>query len=117
MTPSTMPAQLPLFPVVPAARPVMNNPLFLTEDGQLVYHVRKNDDEPESPLMHYWFSFSPDNSKPVDVRRLPGYNEPEYEPQANAVESSQYWLKQLATEAARVIRLALQNGCFAQSTE
>jgi hypothetical protein len=101
-----------LFDNLPAPRRAMSNPIFINVDGVLIYHVRKNDWEPESSLMKNWFSREPNNRAPVDVRSLAGYVEPEYEPQGDPMASSERWNQQLAAEAERVIRLALANGTF-----
>jgi hypothetical protein len=101
---------------LPAAAPKMQNPLAFTENGVPVFRVRKNDDDPQSPLQKYWYSFFADNRQPIDVRKLPGYDEPEYESQGSVVERSERLNRALATEAERVIRLALQNGLFALTT-
>lgn len=91
----------------------MQNPLAFTETGVPVFRVRKSDDDPRSELQKFWYSFFADNSQPLDVRELPGYREPRYDPTGNAVERSQRWVESLATEAERVIRLAIQTGLFA----
>lgn len=106
-----------LFTNLPAKRKAMSNPVFINVDGVLIYHVRKNDDEPESTIQKFWFSRHHDNRAPVDVRTLPGYDEPEYERQSNPQASSDRWNQQLATEAERVIRLALSAGCFVSRLE
>lgn len=91
----------------------MKNPLAFTENGVPVFRVRKNDEDPQSELQKFWYSFFADNSQPIDVRELPGYREPRYDPTGKAIGRSQRWVQSLATEAERVIRLALQNGLFA----
>lgn len=98
---------------LPGTTPKMKNPLAFTESGVPVFRVRKNDDDPRSELLKFWYSFFADNRQPIDVRELPGYREPRYNPAGDAVERSQRWVQALATEAERVIRLALQNGLFA----
>ena len=103
-----MPAQTPT-----AAAAKMQNPQAFTENGVPVFRVRKNDDDPRSELQKFWYSFFADNSQPIDVRTLPGYSEPEYDPSGDVMERSIRWNRALATEAERVIRLALQNGLFA----
>lgn len=100
-------------PTAIAAAPQMKNPLAFTENGVPVFRVRKNDDDPKSALQNYWYSFFADNSQPIDVRTLPGYSEPEYDPTGTLMERSERLTQALATEAERVIRLALQTGLFA----
>lgn len=97
----------------PAAAEKMQNPLAFTENGVPVFRVRKNDDDPQSELQKFWYSFFADNSQPIDVRTVPGYSEPEYDPSGDVMERSLRWNRALADEAERVIRLALQNGLFA----
>lgn len=93
------------------------NPVAFKENGRPVFRVRKNDDDPRSELLKFWYSFYADNSQPIDVRELPGYREPRYDPTGNATERSQQWVRALATEAERVIRQAIQKGCFALPPE
>lgn len=92
----------------------MNNPLFIVVQGQAVFHVRKNDGEPTSPIQNYWYSLRPDNQEPVDVRSLPGYTEPEHLPLGTftPMERSNHWIGSLLNEAERVIREALTAGLF-----
>ena len=103
-----------LFPGFAAGHPKMRNPLAFTENGVPVFRVRKNDDNPTSPLLMYWYSFFADNSQPIDVRTLPGYAEPEYDASGSVLERSERWTQALATEAERVMRNALQTGLFAR---
>lgn len=96
----------------PTAAP-MKNPLAFTDNGVPVFRVRKNDDDPQSALQKYWYSFFADNSQPIDVRTVPSYSEPEYDPSGTVVERSERWNQALTTEAERVIREALQTDLFA----
>lgn len=92
----------------------MHNPVFTVVQGQPVYHVRKDDENPLSRLQTYWFSLEPDNTNRVDVRRLPGYVQPLYDSSlpGTALECSERWEASLWAEAERVIALALATGHF-----
>lgn len=96
----------------------MPSPVFITVAGQPVYHVR-HDERPESPLLNYWYSLQDDGTQAVDVRSLPGYDEPEPMPfgTGTAMERSEYWVAALRAEAKRVIEPALAAGLFVSALD
>lgn len=101
-----------LFDTLPARKEQRNNPVFLTGAGGVVYHGRKNDDEPPSRLTTYSLRRCPDNGNPVAMRALAGGQEPAAVLTGDRQARSRPWTVQLAAEAERVLRLALQDGTF-----
>lgn len=93
--------------------PRYQNPVAFKENSRPVFRVRKHEDEPTSKLLTYWYSFFSDNLNPLDVRTLPGFVEPHYDSSGGVLVAHERWTRALATEAERVIRSAMQAGCFA----
>lgn len=114
---ANQPAAPSLFDTSNLPKNKLKNPIFAEIGGVPIYHVSKCPGEATSALMGYWYSLRADNGQPVDVRRLSGYKEPEYLPQGDPEASYLAWKTELATEAARVIGLALANGTFISQVE
>ena len=82
------------------SRPLQYPPYF-THKGETVYHTRKDEDDPQSEILVYWFLLL---GKLTDVRQLPTYQEPQ---ERAPGEPRDQWSRQVKVEVLRVLCRAI----------